>query len=497
METVNKERCCKQISWEILYSDFRGIERKTVELLNKEFGQKVLRQQGVYTLYVLPCKKYNGEPVQHNAIVVGTYADNELIRTYIKEEEVSEDGYCLKVVKNPDNEKGSLVLITAKKEKYLYDCAVTFLYEYMTEKAIVHGGLRVPEITLDQPLAEDTRSFAPAIQTRSIFTWGHPINDYRQYIDNMAKLHLNQLIIWNDYVPLNAKEISDYAHSYGIEVIWGYAWGWSTAIHKQSITMEALEELKKNVIKEFEENYAPMGLDGIYFQSFTEIDQEYLGGVLIAKVVTEFVNDVTNTLLEKYPKLKIQFGLHARSVKKHLDELAKVDRRVEILWEDCGCFPYHYLPIVENEQEFEETLAFTEKIITLRGDAPMGLVFKGMMTIDWDFDYNDGHQMFVNQRGPYILGENSDSVVKHDKQLRRNIWRYFYGEWTVYGKYAQRVARLAERLTKGNINLCMVCEGDGGIYLPEAICSEIFWNPDEKFENIVMRSFARDDVELL
>ena len=30
-------------------------------------------------------------------------------------------------------------------------------------------------------------------------------------------------------MPINAKEIIDYAHEYDIEVIWGYAWGWSTA----------------------------------------------------------------------------------------------------------------------------------------------------------------------------------------------------------------------------------------------------------------------------
>ena len=54
-------------------------------------------------------------------------------------------------------------------------------------------------------------SEVPDHKRRSIFTWGHPINDYRNYIENMARLKLNQLIIWNDFVPINAKEIIDYA----------------------------------------------------------------------------------------------------------------------------------------------------------------------------------------------------------------------------------------------------------------------------------------------
>lgn len=44
----------------------------------------------------------------------------------------------------------------------------------------------------------------------------------------MACMRLNQLTLWNDHLPLNAADIIAYAHSYGIEVIWGFAWGWST-----------------------------------------------------------------------------------------------------------------------------------------------------------------------------------------------------------------------------------------------------------------------------
>ena len=36
---------------------------------------------------------------------------------------------------------------------------------------------------------------------------GTPINDYREYIENMACMRLNQLTLWNDHLPLNAADI--------------------------------------------------------------------------------------------------------------------------------------------------------------------------------------------------------------------------------------------------------------------------------------------------
>ena len=45
-------------------------------------------------------------------------------------------------------------------------------------------------------------------------------------------------------------------------------------------------------------------------------------------------------ILEENPKLHIQFGLHASSVREHLEDISGVDDRVEIVWEDCGAFPF-------------------------------------------------------------------------------------------------------------------------------------------------------------
>ena len=475
-------------SWEILYSDFSGAERRAVEMLSRNFGRYVLRDQGVYALHVLPCRKEAG-PVGKNAIVVGTVGESALARRFVRPEEIPAGGYCVRVVPNPDSGAYRIVIVTAAEKNLLCHGAAAFLREYIVDNAPAHDGLRFPELLCYTSLPEATYAAAPKIATRGIFTWGHPINDYRTYIEDMAKQKLNQLIVWNDHVPVNAADIAACAHSYGIELIWGYAWGWKPNVGATvpDISAKTVAAIKERAIREFEESYLPLGIDGIYFQSFTEVDREYTGGVLIAKAVTDLVNEVSGVLLDRYPHLKIQFGLHAQSVNKHLDEIARVDKRVEILWEDCGEFPFRYIPRTE-EDAFKETETFTEKILALRGDAPVGLMFKGFVTLDWTLDVPP-------QSGSYILGENHPAIAAHDKALRKNAWKYFTGEWTQYGRYAQRIAQLALERTGGKVNLCMAGAFDGGIWVPEAICSGLFWDPDIDFKDLVCRVMADDEVQ--
>ena len=47
----------KQNSWEIIYTNFEGMERHAIEFLNKEMGNYVLRELGEYCIYVLPTNK--------------------------------------------------------------------------------------------------------------------------------------------------------------------------------------------------------------------------------------------------------------------------------------------------------------------------------------------------------------------------------------------------------------------------------------------------------
>ena len=104
----------------------------------------------------------------------------------------------------------------------------------------------MPDWIFNEPLPECSYTETTDNKTRSIFTWGHSTNDYRSYIDNMARLKFNEIVFWNDYIPLNIDEIIDYAHSYGIKIILGYSWGWREIGNSTgSISSEDIEKVKK------------------------------------------------------------------------------------------------------------------------------------------------------------------------------------------------------------------------------------------------------------
>ncbi len=482
----------KQTSWSIYYSDFSGLERKAVEFLNEELGKLLIREEGVYRLHVLPILKETADTkVEKNGVIVGTWQESALVRAHVAKEEIPENGYLVRVLDNPEDGDCSLVLITANDKQNLYYGGVAFVDKYIPEAAPLHGGLRFADRIFDEKLPQTTLLSAPKTATRSIFAWGHPINDYRAFIRNMARQGLNQLILWNDFKPLNAKDIVEYAHEYGIQLLWGFAWGWIDGCDRiKSIDDAWLANIKAQVISLFEKEYAGQG-DGIYFQSFTERGDDNVNGRNIAEAVTDLVNDTAGALLEKYPDLHIQFGLHASSVKKNLSAIARVDKRIEILWEDCGAFPYAYELKTCDEQFFEETMAFTEKILRLRGEgAKTGLVVKGFATLDWT------NGLFSYQKAPFILGENGKEIFLHDRKLRKAVWRSFTSDWLRNGEYAKRFAERVYKWTKGEVNLCQAGLFEGGIFAPQAICSEIFWNPLRSYGDIVRDSLQKPCVEI-
>ncbi len=476
----------KQIEWKIIYTKYEGITKKAIQLLSKEAGALLIREPNVYKIYVLPCEQ-EGCEVSKNAFFVGVYEESCAIRSFVSPEEVPENGFLVKVVRNPENSEGRFVILTAHSEAELFYSVVSFLDDYIPKYAPKHGSNRMPDLIFDSPLPECSYTESPDFGTRSIFTWGHSINDYRAYIDNMARLKFNELILWNDYVPLNIKDVIDYAHAYGIKVNLGYSWGWIDGCSKVTDISDArLCELKKSVVAEYENNYFDTGCDGIYFQSFTERKDEYIGGRLIAEGVATLVNMVTEELLRKYPSLKLQFGLHASSVSRHLDEIEKVDSRVEILWEDCGEFPYHYNTFVTSEENYKKTLELTKKILELRDGVGVGLVFKGVMMLDWT--------KFINQQGPYIMGENSKTIAAHDRHIRAKAWREYSADWMRNGDRAAEMLRFIKEHKRGDVGMCLAGTFDGGIYLPEAICAQMFRECDGDYSELLSKVARRASI---
>jgi len=473
----------KKAAWEIVYSRYEGMQAKAMQLLSAEVGYRVTRDPGVYTLYVLPCVQESSVLPEKCAIIIGRREESALLQQYIKPEEVPEDGYCIRVMKNPVNEIYNWILIAGADDASLYYGAVDFLDHYLVQHS--HYPMCDNNETLDFELPDSIHISKPQTKRRMIFTWGHPINDYRLFMRNMARLKLNEVIIWNDFCPVNAREIMEYAHEWGIRVIWGFAWGWIDGCGNiKSIDDDYLANVKQAVLDKFEKEYAHLDLDGIYFQSFTEVWDSQIGGRSIAETVVRLVNETADELIARHPGLEIQFGLHANSVRNNLEAISRTDPRVEIIWENHDAFPINSEPDFQEENAFESTSDFIKKILDLRPGAKVGILYKGYCTLDWS--------KFAYQRGPFLLGEAHPRLIAHDTALREQRWRFLQGQWMQYGESAQRISQLIHELDpEGNVALGMAGMFDDGIWFPEAVSSHMFWNSDGTYERTMREVSAR------
>lgn len=260
------------------------------------------------------------------------------------------------------------------------------------------------------------------IKQFGLWSWGHVIYDYRGYLNNMKKLGMNSVIIWNDLVPLNAHDVLEYAHKLGIKVIWGFAWGWvdNCSQNIKSIDAETLHKLTDEVINTFKNEYKNISPDGIYFQSFTELGSDTINGICVAQAVTDFVNETAARIYDISPECEILFGLHATSVRNHLDKIQNVDSRIRIVWEDCGAFPYNYDPL--KVDDFPETAELVKKLLNFRGkNEKCGFIIKGMTTLDWT--------KFQYHTEPYEIGNASRDFIEQRLIEKRERWSTLTEGW--------------------------------------------------------------------
>ena len=328
---------------------------------------------------------------------------------------------------------------------------------------------------------------APSVKERGLWTWGHVIYDYRDYLHNMMKLKMNSVIIWNDFMPTNARDIVDYAHSCNIKLYWGFSWLWDTNFEGLSIGELSFRESEK-IFQKYENEYAEIGGDGIYFQTFTEYDRDNLGGVIIADAATKFVNRTAELFYKKYPNLEILFGLHARSVKNRLSFIREVDPRIRIVWEDCGAFPFSYIPT--DIEDFENTTEFVRNISCLRGDDDrFGVVTKGLVKLDWC--------QFKHLKGPQCIGVSSTLMKKNRVERKSRIWRYIQAGWLSNADKAQQMVQEMHRLKSRELSVFALVE-DGmfeeNIMYPVALYSEILWNCEEDIKEIIKNVALRSYV---
>lgn len=469
--------------WILIYDRYKNLQKTAINMLSGIISG--------YLKYVLPVKcidEITEDTIKNsNILLVGKTKNNHLLLS-LKEKGLlkvpsESEGYSIYVGENPWQTDRRIIAIAGFDDHgILYGC-MDFCNRYCGKLLYQTGNLygrTFFENRFDEQLASWQISSAPKIKTRAIWTWGHVIYDYQKFFKNMARLRLNEIVIWNDVAPINAKDIVKCAHSFGIKVIWGFAWGWDNNCSRvlENYNENTAREIKESVLKKYEKEYASIGGDGIYFQSFTELDKESVGGKLIAQVVTDLVNDTARELFKRHPNLNIQFGLHAMSVKNRLNIIKDVDKRIHIIWEDCGAFPFNYNP--NRVDNFETTLDFTGEILSLRGkEEKFGAVMKGMVNLDW--------ATFEHFTEGYILGERTNQYL-NERQIEKNkIWKLIQASWLKNAEYARKMIAYIATKGKNSIIQSLVEDGmfENKIMFPIALFAELLWDANGDIGNII------------
>ncbi|MBQ8510104.1 MAG: hypothetical protein IJ493_09390 [Clostridia bacterium] len=457
----------------IIYGTYSGVQKKAVERLTSI----ILDGTGEYP----SC--FRGADFTDDGgfrcFYIGTAADNPHIRRLSDVHPDGAEGYSI-VVRND-----TAVIEGSDDAGVLYGC-VDFADRYLAQVECTHDSEQYFRDVWNGVMPDFTCTSAPSVKQRGIWTWGHVIYDYRGFFDNLARLKLNTAVIWNDFVPVNGAEMIAYAHDCNVSVIWGFSWAWGT--NCAAVNLAALDEQTDAICALYEREYAKLGGDGIYFQSFTELNQERIGGVLIAEAVTDFVNNTAARLWEKHPGLELHFGLHATSVAEKLSYIAKVHPDIRIVWENCGAFPFSYIP--RDVENFDETVKFVRRITHLRGEGErFGAVTKGFTKLDWG--------CFEHQPGSYAIGGGSERWMRGRAIRKEKIWRYIQAYWLANADRALEMVRVMCGETKGDTCITALVE-DGlferNIMYPVALYAEMLWDCGGDIKEMMSRVALRDYV---
>ena len=453
-----------------------GVQKKALEVLSRELLDYTVE----YPTCIAAGENFD-EGLFSQYIYIGTNANNPAFEE-LAQHPTAPEGYVITV-------KDGVAYIEGYDDAgVLYGC-VDFYAKYITQVEFTHKSQPYWKNPMENEfvLPDFELASAPSITKRGLWTWGHVIYDYRAYIDNMVKLKMNTLIIWNDFLPVNIKEVIDYAHASAVCVILGFAWGWENGA--ANFRIDLLDEVSVKVVEQYKRDYLPLDIDGIYFQSVTETSKEELDGVMIAEAVTNFVNKTAAEIFKLKPDLELQFGLHATSVKNKLEYIKNTDPRIRILWENCGVFPFGYIPKHKIER-FDEVKDFVTTIAQLRGkEERFGVVTKAFTKLAWD--------EFEHQRGAYFLGTSSEAIQKNRIVRKHKTWRYVQAYWLTYAPKAYEMIRAMKEATGGDM-YCTALVEDGlfekDLQYIVALYGEMLWNTDGNIEDMIIEVALRDDV---
>lgn len=468
--------------WVLQFGAFHGVERTAVIEL-----QKILQYYLPYVLEVVPAADAKASD-GHEALI-GTVASNPRIAALVASGEmqapVGDEGYSLLLRERQGKSTLRQLVVAGADERGVLYGAVEAALRLFGGGTLLDGfGGKGFRGRLDEaaPFAVCER---PAVRQRGLWTWGYPITDYRRYLDNMMRLKLNTLILWNDCPPWNMAEILDYAHTRGIRVILGFHWGWG---HSGSLDISKAEDRRhicEAALKTYRTDYAALNHDGIYFQTLTEHGDLLLAGQSTAAWVTTLVNETASALLQEFPDLQIQCGLHGTAIKEHYTDLAALNSRVEIVWEDCASqVPFSYYPAAESPHldSFEKSLDYSRKLATFRTSHQFAFVAKVWSFIRWQDDFEN--------HGSFILGEQATLHAQERLLLRQGEWDRINAHWLEHYPIA---AQFYRDILHENPNLGVYGLVEDGLFETRiqpsvTLFGETLWNPFQSNEEILRRA---------
>jgi hypothetical protein len=480
--------------WTVVYGRLEGCERRAVELLTSELGDLLLREPGRYCTHVLPCRSA-AERIspKGNVFLVGTPQSNPVLAGYLKPGDLPEGGYLVRYVAEAERD----VIVMAGSTPAAVIWAVSdFCQDGVTALRPERGnGISYARDVFANPdtfaskrrlyehsngaLSYESRR-VPQTRIRSLFTWAHPIDDYREFLRNMARLKLNRVYLWNDYPPLNADEVVEWAHSWGIEVFWGFPWGWDNGnVLRKNAKSDQLA-MRDSILAAWRKTWRDLPGDGIYFQTYTETAPDGVGDESIAAKAVKLVNAVAAQMFAEKPSQRIVFGLHATSVRGEMKTIAKTDPRLKILWEDPPQFPYS-INFPASMMDEKKDFALVDEIVTDRS-RPVGIVWKSQLLQDWSY--------WRHQEGPYLLGVTSRRTYESDRIIHDQLWKNYTANWITKAPIAYREAKRAHAAGP-HVELNSAVQFNGPIRFPTALMAELFFSTEEPLEKIMKRVLSR------
>jgi hypothetical protein len=469
--------------WTLLYGIYRGVERTaTTEL-----------QRGVqfYLPYVLTIQSADGTDLatMQHLLLVGTVDSNPAVAQlleYIGCTAPPQSGsFLLHVGPSPWSKVARVIAVVGADAVGTLH-GVAELLAQISLGGLPHDIATYRRLRIDG-LPDMTETFVPAITQRGLWTWGYVIYDYRRYLDNMVRLKLNTLTIWNDCVPVNMAEILEYAHDRGIAVHAGFHWGWG--IPDLDISKaEDRNKICESVLRTWREQYAALPIDGLYFQTITEHTTTEIAGRSVAAWCCELINPIAHELWKLRPDLPIQFGLHATSIKEHFTDLDALDPRLTITWEDAGALPFSDIPQPDNwghgiPHNFEATLDYAKRLAQWRPGMPFAMVPKGWIMLRWGVEFE--------HHGPFICGERRPEYIRERLQARQGEWDWQNQLWYQNYPLAARFYReLLINSPHGILATGLVEDGmfEEKIQPSVALFAETLWNPLQADNDILSRS---------